>query len=159
MKFKCINVILLLIIVGCKSSTNISSQKDFIFSTESFSYQWNKSIYNSELNQYVRKTYSDPDKIVNINLSESEKDSLKTISGNNFCQCVKNYDKDSKKTYVSRINKLTYKGKVDLKKCDTIYLDPNLKNSSEFKYYTKFRKILNSKSNYQDAFPEEFEIY
>lgn len=144
--------------VGCNSTNNLS-QKDFSFTTESFSNGWSKSIFNSELNQYVRKNYSDPDKIVNISLSESEKDSLKTISRNNFCQCIKNYDKDSNISYVSRINKLKFKGKIDLKRCDTIYIDSNLINTYEFKYYTKFREILNSKSNYQDAFPEEFEIY
>ena len=111
MKFK--NIIFLLIFLGCNSANSLN-QKDFIFSTESFSYQWSKSIYNSELNQYVRKTYSDPDKIVTIILSDSEKDSLKTISKNNFSQCIKNDDKDSKISFVTRINKLTYKGKVDL---------------------------------------------
>ena len=156
MKFK--NIIFLVLFVGCTSANSVN-QKDFIFYTESFSYQWTRSIYNSELNQYVRKTYSDPDKIVTIILSDSEKDSLKTISENNFSQCIKNDDKDSKISYVTRINKLTYKGKVALKKCDTIDADNNWINTSEFKYYQKFRQILNSKSTYQDAFPVEFEIY
>ena len=156
MKFK--NIIFLVLFVGC-SSANSVNQKDFIFSTESFSYQWTRSTYNSQLNQYVRKTYSDPDKIVTIILSDSEKDSLKTISENNFYQCIKNEDNDRKKSYVTRINKLTHKGKVDLKKCDTINSDNNLINTSEFKYYQKFLQILNSKSTYQDAFPVEFEIY
>lgn len=156
MKFK--NIIFLVLFVGCNSANSVN-QKDFIFSTELFSYPWTRSIYNSHLNQYVRKTYSDPDKIVTIILSDSEKDSLKTISENNFSQCIKNDDKDSKKSYVTRINKLTYKGKVDLKKCDTIDAGNNLINTSEFKYYQKFRQILNSKSSYQEAFPVEFEIY
>ncbi len=156
MKFK--NIIFSVLFVGCGSANSVN-QKDFIFSTESFSYQWTRSTYNSQLNQYVRKTYSDPDKIVTIILSDSEKDSLKTISENNFSQCIKSDDKDSKTSYVTRINKLTYKGKVDLKKCDTIDADNNLINTSEFKYYQKFRQILNSKSSYQDAFPVEFEIY
>ena len=158
MKCKFKNIIFLLILGGCNSTNNIS-QKDFVFSTESFSYQWSKSIYNSESNEYVRKTYSDPDKNVNISLSKIEKDSLNSISRRNFCQCIKNYNEDLKVFYVSRINKLVYKGIADLKQCDTINADSNLIDTPEFIYYTKFRQIVNSKSNYQDAFPEEFVIY
>ena len=158
MKYKFKINLFLLILGGCTSTNNINKQ-DFVFSTESFSYQWSKSIYDSESHKYVRKTYSDPEINVNISLSKSEKDSLKSVSKRSFCQCIKNYNEDLKVSYVSRINKLVYKGEADIRHCDTINADSNLLNTPEFIYYTKFRQIVNSKSDYQDAFPEEFETY
>lgn len=157
MKFNFKNLIFLSIFVGCNSANNLS-QKEFSFSTESFNYPWRKTVYNSDLNQYVYKITSEPNKMVTITLSDSEKDSLQKIFRTNFCQCIKSYDEESKITYI-RVHRLTYKNKTSQKKCDTINADPNLTNTSEFKYFSKFRQILTSKSNYQFAFPEEYEIY
>ena len=45
------------------------------------------------------------------------------------------------------------------KKCDTIIVNDELPNQNKFKFFVKFRQIINKKVEYQLAFPEKFESH
>jgi|GEM_PF-5099199 len=147
----------LLIILGCKSKTNLNN-REFTFSMESLNYPLRKAIYDSETDIYYYKINYEKEQIINMPFTNEEKDSLRKIFTTNFCQCIKSYNEDSKITY-KRIHKLIYKSQKKITKCDTVLASSDLPKMNQFKYFTKFRKILTEKPEYQNAFPEEFVTY